>query len=115
MSDHLINSSPRLDFPGFLAELHFTLLTYGFSLANFAASIVKSLGHYEQQRYNSDSERKANDEKLNSAVTLLSRASGIFLHLSETVLPELLQSSYQNSSLPRAPELSKETLSAVSK
>jgi hypothetical protein len=107
-----LNTSPRLDFPGVHADLHFSLLTYGFALCNSAASIVKSLGDYEKQRYLSEADRKASDERLNLAVTFLCRASGVFGYLGDTVLPELHRES---TSLSRVPDVSKEVVVALAK
>ena len=107
-----MNTSPRLDFPGPYSDLHFSLLTYGFALSNSAASVVKSLGDYERQRYSSEADRKASDERLNLAVTFLCRASGAFGYLGETVLPEVFRGS---TSLPRVPDVSREVLAALAK
>jgi hypothetical protein len=56
-------------------------------------------------------ERKAKDEKLGFAVTLLCRASGIFEHVGTTVL----SGAEQQIQRARPPELSKEVSLALSK
>lgn len=76
--------------------------------------MVVSLEDYERQRYTSEADRKSNDERLNLAVTFLCRASGIFTHLSETVLPELLRIP-QTFVLPRVPDVSKEVILSLAK
>src|SRR6202044_467075 len=86
LSANLFNTSPRLSLPSLHADLSSSLVTYGFALSNLARSVVGSLGAYERERGISDVERKAKDEKLNFAVTLLCRASGLFSHISEQVL-----------------------------
>lgn len=111
----MLNTSPRVDFPSIQAELHFVLLTYAFAMGNFAASVVTSLGEYERERYLSEADRKTNDERLNLAVTFLCRASGVFTHLSEVVLPELLRAPTSYLPLPRVPDVSKEVISALAK
>lgn len=73
---------------------------------------MRSLGDYEKQRYLSEADRKASDERLNLAVTLLCRASGAFEYLGETVLPQLLHGS---ASLPRVPDIGKEVMAALAK
>jgi hypothetical protein len=77
-----------MSLPTLRADLAFSLLTYGFALCNLARSVVTSLSDYERDRSISDIERKAKDEKLNFAVTLLCRASGVFSYISDTVLSE---------------------------
>lgn len=106
-----------MNFPGLYADLYFSLLTYAFSLCNYASSIVSSLEGYERQLYASEEERKANDERLNMAVNFLCRAGGIFTYLAEVVLPELVRgnSPGESTSIPRVPDVSKEVLSALAK
>jgi hypothetical protein len=73
-----------------------------------------ALRTYERERGISDVERKAKDEKLSFAATLLCRASGLFEHVSTTVLSDAEQTpGYTGRSRP--PELSKEVASALSK
>lgn len=88
LSSNIFNTSSRLSFPGFYADLVFTLLTHAFALSNLARHTVLSLGRYEYDRAISDSERKAKDEKLNIAVTFLCRASGIYTYIGDAVLSE---------------------------
>lgn len=115
LSAHLFNNSPRLSLPALPSELVFTLLTYGFALFNLARLNVIALGTYERERGISDVERKAKDEKLGFAVTLLCRASGLFEHVSTTVLSEAEQTPGWHSGRARPPELSKEVSLALSK
>ena len=88
LSSHMIQISPRLSVESLHGDLSFTLLTYAFVLSNLARTVVHSLGSYETERTISDNERKVKDEKLNFAVSLLCRASGIFKFISDQVLPE---------------------------
>ena len=113
LSTNVFDSSPRRSVPSLHADLAFTLLTYAFVLSNLARSTVASLGNYEVERAISDAERKTKDEKLNFAVTLLCRASGVFKHLSETVLPEWEKSG----SIPqtRPPDVTQQVTNALSK
>lgn len=118
LSANFFNASPRLSLPSLYAELSFSLLTYAFAISNLARSVVTSLGVYEWERGISDVERKAKDEKLNFAVTLLCRASGLFSHISEQVL---LDWDRQRAAEPatadvsRPPDLSREVNSALAK
>jgi hypothetical protein len=86
LSAHFFNNSPRLEFPILPVELVFTLLTYGFALSNLARLNFAALGTYECECGISNVERKAKDEKLCFAITLLCRASGLFGHISTTAL-----------------------------
>ena len=74
-----------------------------------------ALGEYERERGLSDVERKAKDEKLGFAVTLLCRASGIFEHVGTTTLESAEQTPGWQPGRSRPPELSKEVASALSK
>ncbi|KII92563.1 hypothetical protein PLICRDRAFT_134270 [Plicaturopsis crispa FD-325 SS-3] len=114
LSANMFNTSPRLSIPSLHAELIFTELTYAFALSNLARSVVTSLGIYERERAISDIERKAKDEKLNFAVTLLCRASGMFQHVSETVIPAWDKQGSRDTA-PRPPEVRKEVNSALAK
>ncbi|OJA20073.1 hypothetical protein AZE42_02479 [Rhizopogon vesiculosus] len=113
LSANLFHSSPRIALVSLHADLAFSLLTYAFALSNFARVTVISLGSYERERAISDIERKAKDEKLNFAVTLLCRASGIFTHISEKVLLEWDKAGEGASGRP--PDLSKEVNAALAK
>jgi hypothetical protein len=80
------------------------------------------LGAYETERAISDAERKLKDEKLNFAVQLFLRASGIFSHVAENVIPQWERSLVEDASDQtqtstsnvRPVELSKELVSALS-
>ncbi|KAI0268524.1 hypothetical protein BGY98DRAFT_1068649 [Russula aff. rugulosa BPL654] len=115
LSAHLFNNSPRLSLPTLPSELVFTLLTYGFALFDLARLNVVALGTYERERGISDVERKAKDEKLGFAVTLFCRASGLFEHVSTTVLSGAEQTPGWQTGRSRPPELSKEVSLALSK
>ncbi|KIY44557.1 hypothetical protein FISHEDRAFT_77469 [Fistulina hepatica ATCC 64428] len=108
LSSTLLNNSPRLELPTLHVELSFSLLTYGFLLSNHARSILNTLGTYERDKYISDADRTSKDATLNFAVTLLCRASGVFSHLAESVLPLLRIPT-------RPPDLSREVVLALSK
>ncbi|KAF8828615.1 hypothetical protein HHX47_DHR3000296 [Lentinula edodes] len=97
-----------------LPEQLSSLLTYAFALSNLARTIVTSLGPFEHDRAISQAERETKEEKLKHATGHLSRASGIFTYLSETVLPELQHSaSAFKSKLP--PDLSPEVNTALAR
>ena len=118
LSANLFNTSPRLSLPSLHADLSSSLVTYAFALSNLARSVVGSLGAYERERGISDVERKAKDEKLNFAVTLLCRASGLFSHISEQVLLDWDKNSTADPTakdVNRPPDLSKEVNAALSK
>jgi hypothetical protein len=116
LSAHLFNNSPRLSLPALPSELVFTLLTYGFALFNLARLNVIALGTYELERGISDAERKAKDDKLGFVVTLFCRATGLFEHVSTTVLSGAEQTpGWQSGRSSRPPELSKEVSLALSK
>ncbi len=115
LSAHLFNNSPRLSLPALPSELIFTLLTYGFALFNLARLNVVALGTYERERGISDAERKTKDEKLGFAVTLFCKASGLFEHVTTTVLSGAEQTPGWQTGRSRPPELSNEVSLALSK
>lgn len=116
LSSNIFNTSPRLSFPGFHADLAFTLLTYAFALSNLARHTVLSLGRYEYDRAISDADRKVKDEKLNVAVTFLCRASGIYTYIGDTVLLEWETNREGGpTGFEKPPELSQEINSALAK
>lgn len=104
--------SPRIALASLHADLASSLLTYAFALSNFARVTVASLGSYEYDRAISEIERKAKDEKLNFAVTMLCRASGIFTYVSEKVL---LDWDKGEGASVRPPDLRKEVNAALAK
>lgn len=119
-SANLLNNSPRQSVIGLFADLAFTLITYASALSNLAATSVTSLGAYETERAITDAQRKTKDEKLNFAVQLLLKASGIFSHVAEGVisqwersLAEIQAPGVATSSRPV--DLSKELVSALSR
>ncbi|KAH8806853.1 hypothetical protein DL96DRAFT_1629933 [Flagelloscypha sp. PMI_526] len=109
LSPNLFNATTRQSFPGLHADWAFTLLVQGFTLSNYARTIVTSLGAYEHDRAIRDAERKSKDDSLNFAVDLLRRASGAFAFISETVLPqwENSRSATNDASLTPGPPLPK--------
>jgi hypothetical protein len=78
-----------------------------------ASFVLESLGTYETQKHITDTERKAKDERLNFAVNLLCRASGVFAHLGEVVLVDW--NRYTGEVKDRPPDLSKEVVAALSR
>ena len=102
-----------MSFPSLQCDLTFTLITYGFALSNLSSTVVTSLGNYELERHTTDSDRQAKDERLNFAANLLCRASGVFLYISDTVLPEWEKA--HGTMAGRPPELTKEVTQALSK
>ncbi|KAH9948929.1 hypothetical protein B0H21DRAFT_777518 [Amylocystis lapponica] len=88
LSSSLFHNSPRLSLPALSTELAFTLLTYAFSLCNLSHTVVHSLGEYERDRAISDTDRKAKDERLGFAVTLLCKAAGVFEFTAKECLAE---------------------------
>ncbi|KAJ8521833.1 hypothetical protein ONZ45_g1512 [Pleurotus djamor] len=97
-------------------EYAYVILTYAFAVCNLARSSVKTLGLYEHDRTISDSERKAKDEKLNLAVNLLMKASGMFSYISQTALLEWDNSRDGGTNgLPKPPDLSRVVNDALEK
>ena len=119
LSSTLFHNSPRLSLPTFSTELIFTLLTYAFALSNLARAVVHSLGRYETERAISDSERKAKDERLAFAVTLLCKAAGLYEYIGKECLAEWDKERERVLSLgmscPRPPALSREVVIGLSK
>ena len=92
------------------------MLTYGYCLSNLAHCVVISLGGYEYDRAIEGAELKAKDERLNFAVTLLCKASGIFEYVAKTVLGKWEQERHavkRNHAKP--PELSREVTVGLSR
>jgi hypothetical protein len=112
LSANIFNTSPRLNVPTLHADLASSLLVYAFALSNLARGVVMALGGYEHERGISDAERRAKDEKLNFAVTLLCRASGVFSCVSETVL---LAWDSENENVGRPLDLNRDVNNALSK
>lgn len=112
LSSQLLNTCPRVPLPSLHADLAFSLLTYGMALSNFARLTVNALGYYEHDSAISAIERHAKDEKLNFAVSLLCRASGVFAYLSESALADW---NNAGASGPRPPDLTTEVCAALSK
>lgn len=110
----MLSSSPRLTILGLPTDLAFSLLTYAFALCNLARANVFALGTYEHERTLSEAERKAKDDKLNFAVTLLCKASGIFQHISDVVIGEW-EATTASTGSQRPLELTREVALALAK
>ncbi|KAG8990927.1 hypothetical protein FRB90_001546 [Tulasnella sp. 427] len=106
--------SSRTDVPSLYADLVFTLLTLAYAYSNLSSVILAAIGLYELERTISDAERKAKDEKLNFAANLLARASGVYEHLAEKVLPEWDKATGATK-IERPPELAKVVVTALAK
>ncbi|KAI0775815.1 hypothetical protein BD413DRAFT_531776 [Trametes elegans] len=119
LSSNLFNSSPRISIPTFSTEKIFSLLTYAYSISNLARAVVHSLGRYETERAISDAERKAKDERLAFAVTLLCKSAGLYEYIGKECLAEWEQERDRVVSLgmscPRPPDLSREVVIGLSK
>ncbi|KAF5367538.1 hypothetical protein D9758_003815 [Tetrapyrgos nigripes] len=117
LSSAVLNTSSRPSYPSLHAEYAFTLLTYGFTLSNFARSIVASLGTFEQDRTISQTDREAKDEQLKHATNLLTRASSIFNYVSETVLVdwENFLKHIDSNPVKKPPDLSRDVIAALAK
>lgn len=119
LSSSVFNASPRLALPSLAAELAFTLLTYAFALSNLARTVVASLGTYETERGISDTERRAKDERLGFAVTLLCKAAGIFEHIAKEVCSDWDAARdlalAAGTSCPHPPDLRREVLIGLNK
>ncbi|EKM54651.1 uncharacterized protein PHACADRAFT_175173 [Phanerochaete carnosa HHB-10118-sp] len=119
LSASFFHSSPRLSVPSLAAELAFTLLTYAFALSNMARAVVLSLGTYETEYGISDADRKAKDERLGFAVTLLCKAAGVFEHIAKEVMGDWDAARERaiaaGISCPHPPDLSREVLIGLSK
>ena len=105
--------------PSLPTELAFTLLTYGFALSNLSRSVVASLGTYETERAISDADRKAKDERLQFAVTLLYKTAGVFDYIATDLLSEWDVARDRilanGMTCPRPPDLTREVLKGISK
>lgn len=119
LSSTLFHNSPRLAFPSLDAEVAFGLLTYGFALSNLARAVVASLGTYETERGISDTDRRAKDDRLGFAVTLLCKASGVFEYIAKEVISGWDDARERalaaGLSCPHPPDLSREVLIGLSK
>lgn len=78
--------------------------------------MVDSLGSYEQDRAVSNETRQSKDKELNVAVDFLCKASGIFAHVADTVLPAWdVNRTDGPPGFNRPPELIREVNTALSK
>ena len=92
------------------------MLTDGYCLSNLARCVVISLGDYEHDRAIAGEELKAKDERLNFAVTLLCKASGIFEYVAKTVLGKWEQEKHTiKRDHANPPELSREVAIGLSR
>jgi hypothetical protein len=96
-------------------ELTATLLSYGICLANSAAVLVSSLGSYEISSSVSSSAITTHDETVNQAADVLCRASGIFSHLAQTVIPRWEAAVGIESLRSRPIEFTRDAATALSK
>ncbi|KAI0339873.1 hypothetical protein BDW22DRAFT_1360906 [Trametopsis cervina] len=119
LSSTLFNTSPRLSVPSLAAELGFTLLTYAFAVSNLARAVVTSLGMYETERGISDADRRAKDERLGFAVTLLCKVAGVYEFIAKNVVAEWEAARDKavagGMNCPNPPDLSREVLIGLSK
>ncbi|GAA5998717.1 hypothetical protein JCM5350_005398 [Sporobolomyces pararoseus] len=105
----------KVALPSFHFELAATLLSYAICLANSAAVLVSSLGSYEIASSVSSSAISTHDETVNQAADMLCRASGIFLHLADTVIPRWEASVGIESLRARPIEFTRDAATALSK
>ncbi|GAA5943487.1 uncharacterized protein JCM15063_006488 [Sporobolomyces koalae] len=105
----------RVVLPSFHFELTATLLAYGICLANASAVLVAALGSYEVSASVSSSAITAHDETVNHAADMLCRASGIFLHLAETVIPRWEAAVGIESLRSRPVEFTRDAATALSR
>lgn len=81
--------------------------------------MVTTLGLYEFERGISDSERKAKDERLGFAVTLLCKTAGVYEYIAKNVVSEWEAARDRaiaaGMSCPYPPDLSREVLIGLSK
>lgn len=80
---------------------------------------MHSLGEYEKQRATSEIERKAKDERLGFAVTLMCKAAGVFEFIGKECLSEWERerdrATAAGLTCPRPPDLSREVVIGLSK
>ncbi len=90
----LPGSSSLINLPSFHSELLFALLCYATALNNHACSIIKALSaQYPPAKRGgttqlmTSTQEKGRADKLAQAVDVLCRASGVFEHICDKVLP----------------------------
>ncbi|GAA5840304.1 hypothetical protein JCM3766R1_001452 [Sporobolomyces carnicolor] len=105
----------KVALPSFHFELAATLLSYGICLANAAAVLVAALGSYEVSSSVSSSAITTHDETVNQAADMLCRASGVFAHLAETVVPRWEAAVGGDSLRSRPVEFTRDAAIALSK
>ncbi|KAH9935779.1 BRO1 domain-containing protein [Fomitopsis serialis] len=119
LSSSIFHNSPRISIPTLSTEVIFTLLTYAFAFSNLSRTVVHSLGAYERERAISDAERRAKDEKLQFAVTLLCKASGVFEYIAKDCIQEWERERERvvaaGLTCPRPPDLTREVVVGLSK
>ncbi|GAA99387.1 hypothetical protein E5Q_06083 [Mixia osmundae IAM 14324] len=113
LSSRLTRRPARLVLPSLRYELAAVLLTHALALANAASARVLSLGPYEHDKMLAESQRKANDEAINSDANMLTRASAIMTYLSAELLPVCETKAPSVKELPA--DLTKELTFALSK
>lgn len=81
--------------------------------------MVAAVGNYEAERGISDSDRRAKDEKIGFAVTLLCKSAGVFEFIAKEVMSDWDAAKARAHGLgmncPNVPELSREVLIGLSK
>ncbi|POY74819.1 hypothetical protein BMF94_2092 [Rhodotorula taiwanensis] len=114
-SSPLRKGSQRVALPSLHAELTGTLLAYALCLANQASSLVASLGSYEISASVSSAAIGVHDETINSAADTLCRASGVLMHLAETVVPRWEAAVGTEALRQRPVEMTREVTTALAK
>ncbi|UZJ54637.1 hypothetical protein CBS101457_003957 [Exobasidium rhododendri] len=114
-----LSSSSKVTLPGIQYELLSVLILQGKSLCNFAASLVDSLGRYEEGEAAtlSNEARKQKEDRLKFAADLQCRAAGIFEHVGRQIIPEWENSEGTSklSEIGRSVETTGELAFALSK
>ncbi|GAA5907593.1 uncharacterized protein JCM6883_001828 [Sporobolomyces salmoneus] len=114
-SQGLKKGRTKVALPSFHFELTATLLSCGICLSNAAAVLVSSLGSYEVSSSVSSAAISTHDETVNQAADMLCRASGVFLHLAETVIPRWEAAVGIDSLRARPVEFTRDAATALSK
>ncbi|GJJ06365.1 hypothetical protein Clacol_000556 [Clathrus columnatus] len=112
LGSNVFQHNPRISVVGFPAEMTFTLLTYAFALSNLARSAIINLGDYERNKHILETERKIKDEKLQFAMNLLCRASGLFSYIAQVVLPKTEILNPEASK--KIPDMNRDVIGALS-
>lgn len=118
-SDTLSESSSSVSQPGIQYELLSVLILQAKALCNFAASLIGSLGNYEQTEATTlpDEERKRKEDRLKFGADLQCRAAGILEYVGREVIPEWenLEGAVRLGEMDRSVETTGELCFALSK